>query len=36
MLDHSWNQNFQHPNVIRIRGDADFEAVRAALKARAT
>jgi 5'(3')-deoxyribonucleotidase len=36
MLDHSWNQNFQHPNVVRIRGDADFEAVRAALKARAT
>jgi hypothetical protein len=35
MLDHSWNQGFQHDNVIRITSEADFPRVIEALKARA-
>lgn len=27
MLDHSWNQGFEHPNVVRIRGEEDFPEV---------
>lgn len=34
MLDHPWNQDFDHPNVVRIRSEADFPQVRAALVAR--
>jgi 5'-nucleotidase len=35
MLDHSWNQGFSHPNVVRIRGEQDFPEVVARLAERA-
>jgi 5'-nucleotidase len=35
MLDHSWNQTFDHPQVVRIRGPEDFPRVQEALAARA-
>ncbi len=35
MLDHSWNQGSQHPNVIRIKNEDDFPAVAEALHVRA-
>lgn len=35
MLDHPWNQGFEHQNVIRITGESSFPAVVAALQARA-
>lgn len=35
MLDHPWNQGFEHPNVVRIRGEEDFPEVRTRLAAAA-
>ncbi len=35
MLDHSWNQGFKHPNVVRITSKADFPDVAEALRIRA-
>jgi 5'(3')-deoxyribonucleotidase len=35
MLDHEWNQGFEHPQVVRIQGEEDFPEVRRRLAARA-
>jgi 5'(3')-deoxyribonucleotidase len=35
MLSHSWNQDFKHPNVIRVMGDETFPDVAEALRVRA-
>lgn len=31
MLDHPWNQEYSHPNVVRIRGEGDFPEVQRTL-----
>ncbi len=36
MLDHPWNRDFKHPQVIRIRNREDFPEVQRALATRAT